>query len=128
MMTTFAFNFKSLERTAAEAMLAGFTAPFSATVSNPFFQSLRTALDVALNNPTADGDEPPKYDGRLETLSETQLAEVITVFDVFFMTFSALNQPNAARFCEQVREIASAQLLARLSEKNPPGRFFPEVN
>jgi hypothetical protein len=127
-MNRFDFDLKTLEPLAAETMLAALRNPLSFAAANPFLASFAAALDHAINR-KIDEDEPaPKYNAQLETLTAHQLGEVIGTFNVFYLTFKTLRYENAVKFCEQVREIASAEMLARISRQNPPGRFFPETN
>lgn len=128
MISNFDFHLDNLEHTAATAMHTALTAPLSDTAGNPFLNSFASALDCALHNKKIDPDNPPRFHGGLDKLTDDQLGQVIAVFNLFLMTFQLLKLQNAIKFCHSVRSIAAGELLARLDRHNPPSRIFPELN
>ena len=127
-MVTLSLHLKDLERPAALTMWAALSSPLSNTASNPFLCSFVTALDHALHDKNIDQSNPPVFRGGLETLTDTQVGQVVNVFDLFVVSFEFLGLKNAVMFCAQVREISSAEVFSRLARRNPPSRIFPELN
>jgi hypothetical protein len=128
MISNFDFHLDKLEHTAAIAMHAALTAPLSNTGNNPFLCAFAAALDCALHNKKIDPDNPPRFHGGLDKLTDDQVGQVIAVFNLFLMTFELLKLQNAVKFCHSVRSIAVGEMLARLDRQNPPSRIFPELN
>ena len=120
---------KNLERPAAVTMLESLTGVVSTAAANPFLKSFAGALDLALNQKAAAADDPPvMVHGKLESLSDLELGQVVTAFNLFLLSFEFIGFQNATKFCARVCEICGAEILGRLARRNPPSRVFPSMN